>query len=187
MTLIELFIKIYGSPKIIVLKNTSNIEDIKKCISQIYSSKKYKLIIAGNNIHIDGVDNIELFPLAHDFKSKNYLYGGIPEVTVVPDGSYKNFMLSALKNDILLKDIIEPYNIKNITLYYNIISFIAHDARYRTIREIHRMLKDAGVEVSLLTLIEYINAALNTRLLHRVYKYDLKKSALIESKAIYYF
>jgi hypothetical protein len=49
-----------------------------------------------------------------------YFYGGIPEVRMVSDVSYKTFLLDALKNDIILRDILEAYNIKNISLFYQV-------------------------------------------------------------------
>lgn len=51
--LLDIYVRIYGVPKIIVLQNTNNIEGIKGFIAQLYKTKKYKLIIVGNNIKIE--------------------------------------------------------------------------------------------------------------------------------------
>jgi predicted AAA+ superfamily ATPase len=62
ITLLDIFVRMYGIPKIIVLQNCSTIAGIKSFIAQLYKTKKYKLIIVGNNIKIEGVQDIELFP-----------------------------------------------------------------------------------------------------------------------------
>lgn len=66
ITLLDMYVRLYNVPKIIVLQNTNNIEGIKGFISQLFKTKKYKLIIAGNNIKIEGIQDIELFPLGID-------------------------------------------------------------------------------------------------------------------------
>jgi predicted AAA+ superfamily ATPase len=50
--LFDLYVRIYGIPKIIVLQNTNNIDGIKDLISKLYNTKKYKIIVVGNNIKI---------------------------------------------------------------------------------------------------------------------------------------
>lgn len=75
ITLLDIYVRIYGVPKIIVLQNTNNIERIKTFISQLYKTKKYKLIIVGNNIKIEGVPDMEMFPLGIDamnFPNKDF-------------------------------------------------------------------------------------------------------------------
>ncbi len=188
ITLLDIYVRIYGVPKIIVLQNTNNIERIKTFISQLYKTKKYKLIIVGNNIKIEGVPDMEMFPLGIDamnFPNKDFW--GIAEVRIVPDVFYKDFLLQTLKHDIVSRDILEAYTIKNITLFYQVITYIAQIDGYFSLREIHRNLESHGVELSLLTMIDYLNAALNTKLLSRCYLYDLKHKNIITSKIQYFF
>lgn len=85
------------------------------------------------------------------------------------------------------RDILEAYTIKNITLFYQVITYIAQIDGYFSLREIHRNLESHGVELSLLTMIDYLNAALNTKLLSRCYLYDLKHKNIITSKIQYFF
>lgn len=188
ITLLDIYVRLYGIPKIIILQNTNNIDGIKAFISQLIKTQKYKLIIAGNNIKIEWVKDIELFPLWIDTKNpQNNPYWWIPEVRIVPDTHYKNFLLEALKHDIISRDIIEAYTIKNIALFYQVISYIAMNPDYVSLREMHRRLEEHGIEISLLTMIDYINAALNTKLLQRCYLYDVKHKNTITSKAQYFF
>jgi len=51
--LLGLFERIYKTPKIIALQNCNKIPDIKELIQKLYSTKKYKIILLGNNIDIE--------------------------------------------------------------------------------------------------------------------------------------
>jgi predicted AAA+ superfamily ATPase len=187
IVLFDLYVRIYGVPKLIVLQNTNNIEWIKKLISKFYSTKKYKIIIVWNNIKIEWVSDIELFPLGMSNNIESSLYGWIPEVRVAGDIHYKNFLLWALKHDIISQDILQAYNIKNITLFYSVIWYLSQTTGYHSLREIHRNLKDHNIDISLITMIDYINASLTTKFLSKCERYDIKKDNIISSKVQYFF
>jgi len=185
--LFDMYVRIYWVPKIIVLQNMNNITGIKSLIWQFISTKKYKIILVGNNIKVEWVRDLEVFPLAIWENSENNIYWWIPEVRILPDNSYKDFVLWALKNDIIMVDIIESYGIKNITLFYKVIWYLAQCEDHLSVREIHRNLTDHHIGISHLTLIDYINAAVTTRLLSKCYQHDLKTWKDISSKIRYYF
>lgn len=188
MTLMDIYVRSYWAPKMVILQNISGIEGIKNFILKLYKAKKYKIVIVWNNIKIQGVKNIELFPLSLTEKNtENYIYGGIPEVRIIPDISYKTFLLEALKHDIISRDILEAYSIKNMKLFYRVMYYLSIQNTYSSLREIHRNLEHHGVDISLLTLTDYVNAGLNTHLLHRAYLYDIKWGKEISSKAQYFF
>lgn len=185
--LFDIYTRIYWLPSIIVLQNTNNIEWIKTLIQRFFKTKKYKIIIAWNNIKIQWVTDIELYPLEYSGDLEKSLYGWIPEVRIVPDLHYKDFLLETLKRDIISLDILESYGIKNMALFYNVIGYLAENKEYQSLREIHRNLKDHHIDISLLTLIDYVNASLNTKLLSKCHRYNVKSLAPISSKAMYFF
>ncbi len=188
ITLLDLSIRIYGIPKIIVLQNANMIEGIKWFIAQLIKTHKYKIIVVWNNIKIEWVKEIELFPLWIDIKNRTAnVFWGISEVRIVPDENYKKFLLDALKHDIVSRDILESYSIKNINLFYQIMTFLSKNEKYQSMRNLHRELWAHWIDISLLTMIEYINAAINTKLISRCYLYDIKQDNIISSQAIYYF
>jgi predicted AAA+ superfamily ATPase len=55
-----------------------------------------------------------------------------------------------------------------------------------TLRELHRKIKE-NKNISLITLMEYMDFLLNSKLIKRVYNYDFKKQKIIKTKAKYYF
>ncbi len=185
--LFDLYVRIYWVPKIIVLQNMNNIEWIKDLIMQLYKTKKYKILLVWNNIQIQWVVNIELFPLNITENKEKNIRWWLPTVRIAPENEYKDILLTSLRNDILLTDIIESYNIKNVSLYNNVIWFLSENHDYKSVREIHRNLWENQIEISHLTLIDYLSAAINTRLLSKCYRYDMKAGKVISSKIQYYF
>jgi predicted AAA+ superfamily ATPase len=185
--LFDLYVRVYGVPKIIVLQNMNNMVWIKGLILQLYKTKKYKILLIWNNIQIQGVTNIELYPLWMTQSHEKNIRWGLPVVRVIPENSYKDFLLTALRNDILVTDIIDAYNIKNVSLYSNILWFLSENIQYSSIREIHRNLKDHWIDISHLTLIDYLASASNTKLLSKCFRYDMKSKSEISSKVQYYF
>ncbi len=185
--LFDLYVRIYWVPKIIVLQNMNNIEWIKDLIMQLYKTKKYKILLVWNNIQIQWVVNIELFPLSITENKEKNIRWWLPTVRIAPENEYKDILLTSLRNDILLTDIIESYNIKNVSLYNNVIWFLSENHDYKSVREIHRNLWENQIEISHLTLIDYLSAAINTRLLSKCYRYDMKAGKVISSKIQYYF
>lgn len=185
--LFDLYVRIYSVPKIIVLQNMNNIEGIKDLIMQLYKTKKYKIILIWNNIQIQWVNNIELFPLNITTNIDKNIYWGLPAVRMVPDNSYKDFLLTTMRNDILLTDIISSYNVKNVTLYSYVLWFLSDTTTYHSIREIHRNLKNQEIDISHLTLIDYLTSATNTKILSKCFRYDMKTQSEISSQVLYYF
>ena len=188
ITLFDIHIRIYGIPKIIILQNNESVENIKNFISRLIATKKYKIILVWNNIKVSGIQSIECLPMKlNSGNITHHMYGWIPQVRIAGDTDYKNFLLKVISQDIITKDILQPYNIKNISLYYQVITYISTMNEHASTREIHRQLELHGIGISLLTLIDYINAWINTKLLKKCYLYDLKLKKEIQSKALYYF
>jgi len=187
ITLFDVYVRIYWIPKVIVLQNMNNIEWIKKLISQFYASKKYKIIIIWNNIQIEWVSNIELYPLPMSDNIEKNMRWWLPNVRVIPENWYKDSLLKQLRNDIMLVDIIQSYNIKNISLYYSVLWYLSENIHFQSVREIHRNLEHLNIQISHLTLIDYLASAVNTKLISRCFRYDMKTQKEISSKVLYYF
>lgn len=187
ITIFDLYVRIYWIPKIIILQNMSNIEWIKELILQFYKTKKYKILLVGNNIQIEWVTNIELYPLWITNNYEKNIRGWLPVVRVIPENSYKDILLTSLRNDILMSDIVNSYNIKNVSLYNYILWYLSESIQYSSIREIHRNLSFNHIEISHLTLIEYLSSATTTKILSKCVRYDMKSHKEISSKVQYYF
>ena len=198
MALIDLHTKDHGKPQILILQNISKIERIKQFIGKVYEEKSHKMILVGNNLKIEGIEEIEIdtIDISHLIKNKNSLeeaikniisHWCIQEVHRADDIYMRNFLLETIKTSIISKDIIYAYSIKNSFLYNQTLSFLSSIDSYISLREFNRRLAWADIDISLITSIDYVNFTLNSKLVRRIYRYDLKLRKEITSKAKYYF
>lgn len=188
MFLMDYKIRTQGNIKIIILEDCNIIQGIKTFILDLYKSKNFKIIIIGNNIKIDWVQEIELFPLNFYNKQKDdIIYWWLPHVRIIPDNSYKKVILGAITSDIIEKEVSLPYHIKNQDNFRKMLAFLASYTHPLSLRELHRLLQDHSINISLITLIEYINIALTTRILIKQEVYDIKKKSSIQTQTFYQF
>lgn len=188
MLLMDYRIRTIGKIDVVILEDCNKIKDIKSFILKLYASKNFKIVIIGNNIKIQWAKEINIFPLSYqNIKKDNYIYGGLPYVRVVPNNAYKKIFLRAVTSDILEKEIFIPYNIKNQDNYRRMLVFLAWYDWPLSIREMHRLLQSYDINISLITLIEYINTAITTQILIKQELYDIKKKSLIHTQSSYQF
>jgi predicted AAA+ superfamily ATPase len=98
----------------------------------------------------------------------------------------KKKFLRLTTSDIFLNDIFLNFSVKSIELYNFTLTYLANNNDFLSLRELHKEL-DSTNNISIKTVIDYINFSLQTKILKRVYKYDIKTNKPITSKAKYYF
>lgn len=186
--LLDTFSRIYGIPQIIVLQSVNQIRNIKSLILQIYKSKKFKIIIIDNNIKIDWINNFTLYPLPAIAENIPLsISGGIPQVRMIPDAGYRKFLLEVLRQDIVSREVVDDYSVKHMGNFMQLLHYIAQKESPESLRSLHRGMSQEGMSLTLITMSEYMNAALNTKILERVFRYDLKKNAEVSSSVMHYF
>ncbi|NDK08507.1 AAA family ATPase [Candidatus Gracilibacteria bacterium] len=193
--LLKLYEKKYDFCNIIVLQNVTKIQNIKNVISELYKLKKYKIIIIGNNIHIDSSKELEICNTVigqyinysvNDWK--NILnYGTLQEIKLLNNDYFKKLFLDNIKNKIVLQDIITNYSIKTVILLYHSITKLAFLNTSMSIREFHKLILTQNISIALQTLIDYIDFSVNSRLIKRCLTYDLKNNKPIITRIRYYF
>ena len=192
--LIKEFTLLKNKPNIIVLEEVDCIKNIKSFIAEFYKAG-YKLIIIDNNIKIPSKPEIEIKnPSYKQLKNKIenlslnnlLLFGDNENIILLNNKALKINLLESQKNQILLNDLIKNYSIKNYNLLSYTITFLSFLNKKISLREIHRELKE-NIKISLVTLIEYIDFLVNSKLVKKIYSYDFKKQKTIKSKAFYYF
>jgi len=105
----------------------------------------------------------------------------------VRDLYFKNFLLRSITDHIISQDAIYTYDVKNKNLYYNVLAYLAKITQNISLRELQRELESEGISIALMTLSDYIDAGVKSRILRKVTKYDLKQEKEIPSKITYYF
>ena len=203
----ELYRKKYNDPKIIILENINNIPWVKQFITKIHKNSNYKLIIIWNSIKITWIkeleittnnysyiqeSNIQNSSLKDSFMKNSKLsevinYWKINDVLNISNLNQKKRYLNLLNNNIILKDIVWWFSVKNVDLLNSMITYLTNINTSLSLRELHKQLKIKKINISLITTIDYINYLLSSKMISCSYTYDLKTKKEITSRAKYYF
>jgi len=188
------------------------IENWEKIVNSLSQDYKYKseVFVSGSNskmlsgelaTYISGrYIDFEIFPFSYReyrdcFKLKNnkenfleYLHsGGLPEFFQLKTEESKRYYLQALKNTIILKDIVDRYKIKDIKLLEKILDFISDNiGNVFSSAKITNFLKSKGRKISFDTVSNYLKYLTETFLIHEVERFDLKGKDILDSGKKYY-
>ncbi|QFR39387.1 ATP-binding protein [Candidatus Gracilibacteria bacterium 28_42_T64] len=184
------YVKLYKTPKIVILQNCTKVEGIKNFILKSYNND-LKVLLVGNTIKIGGKAEIEILPRTINNIKKYDLdiilkYGLLSEILVIQNIYLKEKFLSLVQNDIFTKDIFFNFGVKNLDLYKYTISYLSRNNTFFSLRELQKGLCK-HMQISLKTTIDYIDYSLQAKIIKKVYTYDLKKSKEISSRVKYYF
>lgn len=197
--MLDTHISEYWKPKLIVLQNINKIHWIKDFISDLYWSDLYKIIIIWNSIKIEWVKEIEVFSpkiwniLKYDNTKNNKVlenilrFWSIEELLFIKDDYFKTFFLDSIRENIISYDIMFSYSIKNHYLFNQTITHLSKINVFISLRELHRVIESKNPNTSLATIIDYINFSINSKVLKRIYKFDIKKSHTSTNNIKYYF
>lgn len=113
--------------------------------------------------------------------------GGMPELFMLPDPELKRNYMSALKDTVLLRDIIQRQNIKDVRLLEDIFVYLVNNAsNLLSVRNIANFFKSSGRKTSYDTVSAYIRYIEDTFLVHRVERYNIKGKETIAGNCKYY-
>ncbi len=184
------YVKLYKTPKIVILQNCTKVEWIKNFILKSYNND-LKVLLVWNTIKIWGKAEIEILPRTINNIKKYDLdiilkYWLLSEILVIQNIYLKEKFLSLVQNDIFTKDIFFNFWVKNLDLYKYTISYLSRNNTFFSLRELQKWLCK-HMQISLKTTIDYIDYSLQAKIIKKVYTYDLKKSKEISSRVKYYF
>ena len=113
--------------------------------------------------------------------------GGMPELFLLSDPELKRNYISALKDTVLLRDIIQRHNIKDARLLEDIFVYLVNNAsNLLSIRNISNYFRSSGRKTSYDTVAAYIGYIEDTYLIHRVERYNIKGKETIAGNCKYY-
>ena len=117
-------------------------------------------------------------------------YGGLPGLMAIGiDDEDKVWdYLSGIYNTVMLKDVIERHNIRNIPFLHNLISFMADTTgKLNSASSIAKFMKSQGVDVSTNVVLNYMSFFAESFLTAPVGRYDVHGKKLLESTGKTYF
>ena len=184
-------------------------EHIINSYSQDYVDE-YEVFISGSNSKMLSGElatllsgryvDFEILPLSYgeylgithkeDIKQSYIEYmqtGGMPELFLLSNDEVKRNYIEALKDTVLLKDIIQRYNIKDTKLLEDIVVYLINNAsNLLSVRNIANYFRSSGRKTSYDTVSAYIGYIENTYLIHRVERFNIKGKETIAGNCKFY-
>lgn len=112
---------------------------------------------------------------------------GIPELFNLKDNKQKTSYLTALRDSILMNDIIKRFNIKNPKLLILIFDFLIDNVGHLfSVSAIVKKIKRTGINLNAITVSNYVHYLEMTYFVHAVSRYDLKGKKILEGERKYY-
>ncbi|HMM18725.1 MAG TPA: ATP-binding protein [Petrimonas sp.] len=184
-------------------------EKVVNSYSQDYSDS-YEIFITGSNSKMLSGDlatllsgryvSFEVFPYSYseylritgqDKGKQSYMAymdgGGLPELFMLQKQELKRNYISAIKDTVLLRDIIQRNNIRDPKLLEDIFVFLVNNAsNLISISSIVKYFKGQGRKASYDAISNYIGYIEDTFLIHRCDRYDIKGKDTLSGNAKFY-
>jgi len=113
--------------------------------------------------------------------------GGLPELFVLEQQEFKRNYVSAVKDTVLLHDIIQRHSVRDPQLLENIFVFLVNNAsNFVSISNIVKYFKGQGCRTSYDAVSTYTGYIENTFLVHRCDRYDIKGKDTLSGNAKFY-
>ena len=192
------------------------IDEIQKCngfedvINSIHAEEKYHIYITGSNAFLLSSDlatlftgrtfEIKIYPFSFEEYMKYFNYDNqyLAFNTFMQDGgmsgSYlyeelvdKNNYLSDIYNTLILRDIVQKYNIKNEDLLKKLSDYLLDNVSNLTSStKIENLLKSSNQTADHKTIAKYIEYLCNAYAFYKVRRYDIKGKKYLNTQDKYY-
>ncbi|MFA6400842.1 MAG: ATP-binding protein [Salinivirgaceae bacterium] len=191
------------------IQNIEGWEHLINSYSQDYTNSN-EIFISGSNSQLLSGElatllsgryiQFQIFPFNyHEFIQINHIEntkaaflqylqtGGLPELFHLPNDETKQHYITAIKDTILLRDIIQRYNIKDARLLEDIFTFLVNNAsNLISINSIINYFKSKNRKTNYETIAHYIGYLKNTFLIHQVDRYNIKGKEIVSGNCKYY-
>lgn len=184
-------------------------ERVVNSLSQDFS-EEYELFITGSNSKMLSGElstllsgryvEFHIFPLSYleyitvhnmDEGKQSYLKymndGGYPELIHFHSSEMKRNYISALKDTILLKDIINRYTIRDVRLLEDLFAYLCNNtSNLLSVSNITNFIKSRGRKTSYDTVSAYLGYIENVFLAHRAVRYNIRGKDILAGSCKYY-
>jgi hypothetical protein len=191
------------------VQNIDKWESFVNSYSQDFT-REYEIFITGSNSKLLSGElatllsgryvEFEIMPFSFeettDFKADslsgenfiNYLKkGGLPELLHINDVEIQRHYVESLKDTIILRDIVERMNVKDVTLLDDIFRYIsANIGNMTSISSIIKYFKHQNRKTNYETISSYINFLAETFIIHKADRFSLKGKKTLGGECKYY-
>ena len=195
------------------IDEVQEIQDFEKAILSLQSDESCQIMVTGSNAkmlsselstrlrgrymgyHIHGLDYAEFIEFhnlqdSDDSLSLFLQYGGLPQLRQLglENTDLVDDYLENVINTIVLRDIIERENIRNVPLLRTLVRFIADNiGKQFSARSIVAFLKSQNTEASTNMVLNYLEYLCNAYIIDRIGRYNIHGKKLLELGDSFYF
>lgn len=197
----------------ILIDEIQDIEEWERSVRSYRSEDNTDIIITGSNarmlssdlstllsgrcqeIHVHGLSYSE-FLTFHELEDNDdslnkYLnYGGLPGLHQIgiDNEEHVHDYLQGVLNTVVLKDIIERHNIRNVAFLNKLLQYLADNTGKPTsANNISNYMKNIGTTVSTNVVVDYSSYFEEAYLMKCVQRYDIHGKKILETNGKYYF
>ncbi len=188
-----------------------NIEDWEKVVNSFKATLNSSIFITGSNsnllsgelaTHLSGRyvtfkitpftfnEYLSYFDEKDDITSRfnDYvIWGAMPQSLQFEKTEEKSIYLSDLFDSIILKDIVQRYNIKEVELFYRIVEYIVTTpSQTFSAKNLSKYLESVNRKVSNETIYNYIEYMSNSLIISKAQPYDIRGKKLLTRNDKYY-
>lgn len=209
---VKTYFKNSACSKFIFIDEVQEIENWEKAVNSFLKSGEYDIYVTGSNAHLLSSDlatyltgryvQLEVYSLSY----KEYLeinnqsshsdaifqrfltFGGFPGLTHLPHDERLLFQtLNGLYSSIILRDVIERYQIRNTALLENMVHFFFDNiGNIVSAKKISDYCKSQKIKVSTDAVQNYIGYLASCFALYQVKRFDLKGKRYLEINEKHY-
>lgn len=202
-----------GKHNFILIDEIQDIEEWERSVRSYRSEDNTDIIITGSNarmlssdlstllsgrcqeIHVHGLSYSEFLTFHeledNDDSLKKYLnYGGLPGLRQIgiDNEEHVHDYLQGVLNTVVLKDIIERHNIRNVAFLNKLLQYLADNTGKPTsANNISNYMKNIGTTVSTNVVVDYSSYFEEAYLVKCVQRYDIHGKKILETNGKYYF
>lgn len=192
------------------LDEIQNVNEFEKCINSLFLKDKFDIYLTGSNSYMLSGElatfltgryiQIHILPLSFkeylsyygendELKKYNeYIsYGGMPYLIYLEDNNAKIDYLETIYHTVIVKDVIKRRKINDIMMFESICRFLFDNIGSAvSTKKISDTLNSNGRKNSVHTVEEYINSLLESYVLYKVNRFDIKGKQLLKTQEKYY-
>ncbi|MCI8392432.1 MAG: ATP-binding protein [Clostridia bacterium] len=194
----------------IFLDEIQNVLDFEKCINSLFLREYLDIYITGSNSYMLSGElatfltgryiQIHVLPLSFreyltfygendELKKYNeYIkYGGFPYLINLDTSNEKIQYLDSIYNTVIIKDVINRKKVNDVLVLESICRFLFDNIGSNvSTKKISDTLSSGGRKNSVHTIEEYLNALLESYILYKVHRFDIKGKQLLKTQEKYY-
>ena len=196
----------------VFLDEIQKVEDFVKGINSLRITNQYSIFITGSNSKMTFLElstdlsgryvSFRVQPLTFkeivefkNIKKEDYKkllldifeWGSLPQRFSFDNERAKLNYISDVYDSILLKDVVERLNIKDITSFNKILQYVLEtEGKEFSANNVLNYLKSEHHEIATDTLYNYLEALCSTFIMNKVYRYDIQGKSVLKTLNKYY-